>query len=564
MTPAFFVINSELNLLEDNQMRAMFLKRLFCLFLAIMMVFSVSGCSDKGTQTPDETSGTPSNKENIVNIAVTDPVGTVNPLLMDATEIVKYSSSLQFLPLCDLNADLEFEPMLASSITTEDNIHFIVKIDENANWSDGTPVSADDLVFTVLRYASPLIANTSMLLYAFEGVGDDGWVEEGATEISGVTALDAKTVQFTAKYPMSLTTFQNSYGRYILTVPKHILGEVPEADLPSYAWFNAPTVVNGPYQLVSYDLNHYLSYTANKSYFKGEPKIEKLNIRVVAASQLLTGLTTGEIDFLPPTMAAVLQEDYASIQNLSGVTASFGKPVTHQAMYINTQRVDARIRQAILCAIDREMIVTQLLGGAGEVVDGFLSTASPFYSDAVVPVSFDPEKAKSLVAQAVADGWDADKELILNINSGDTTFNHIAAVIQQQLSDVGIKAKVTPMDLSSLLTAAGNHECDMFVVQYSYAPVDPYPDAAWILTADGWTRYQNDAIDEALAGTQLTSDISEIAACYETVDLAVQEDVPLISLYVIRALGAVSDRLVNAAPDAYGSFNNVHLWEIAK
>ena len=67
MTPAFFVINSELNLLEDNQMRAMFLKRLFCLFLAIMMVFSVSGCSDKGTQTPDETSGTPSNKENIVN-----------------------------------------------------------------------------------------------------------------------------------------------------------------------------------------------------------------------------------------------------------------------------------------------------------------------------------------------------------------------------------------------------------------------------------------------------------------------------------------------------------------
>lgn len=180
MTPAFFVINSELNLLEDNQMRAMFLKRLFCLFLAIMMVFSVSGCSDKGAQTPDETSGTPSNKENIVNIAVTDPVGTVNPLLMDATEIVKYSSSLQFLPLCDLNANLEFEPMLASSITTEDNIHFIVKIDENANWSDGTPVSADDLVFTVLRYASPLIANTSMLLYAFEGVGDDGWVEEGA------------------------------------------------------------------------------------------------------------------------------------------------------------------------------------------------------------------------------------------------------------------------------------------------------------------------------------------------------------------------------------------------
>jgi len=533
-------------------------RRFFCLFLSIILGFSATGCA----KPDDGSTGENNNADpNIVNIGVTDPVGTINPLLMDATEIVKYSSALQFLPLCELNADLEFEPMLASSITTEDNIHFIVKIDENANWSDGTPVSADDLIFTVLRYASPVIANTSMLLYAFEGVGDDGWVEEGAAEISGVTKVDEKTVQFTTKYPMALTTFQNSYGRYILTVPKHILGDVPEADLPSYSWFNAPTVVNGPYKLTSYDLNHYLSYEANDQYFKGAPKIKKLNIRVVAASQLLTGLKSGEIDFIAPTMAAVLQEDYQAVQNLQNVTASFGKAVTHQSMFINTQTVDKRIRQAILCAIDRENIVTNLLGGAGEVVDGFLSTASPFYSKEVSPVTYDPEKAKNLVAQAVADGWNADKELNFYINSGDTTFNNVAMVIQQQLADVGIKVKVTPLDLSSLLIAAGNHECDMFVVQYSYAPVDPYPDASWILTADGWTQYQNDAVDKALTDTQLTSDIAAITDCYEIVNRTVQEDCPLICVYVIRALGAVNNRLKNATPDAYGSFINIHQWE---
>lgn len=546
-------------------MKKSFIRRLFSLILAAVMVFSAVGCSAKGDENSSgETSGSQTGNSNIVNIGITDPVSTINPLLMDATEIVKYSSALQFLPLCELNADLEFEPMLASSITTEDNIHFIVTIDENANWSDGTPVTADDLVFTVLRYASPVLANTSMLLYAFEGVGDDGWVEEGATEISGVVALDDKTVQFTSKYPMSLTTFQNSYGRYILTVPKHILGEVPETELASYEWFNAPTVVSGPYKLVDYDLNHYLSFVANENYFKGAPKIEKLNIRVVAASQLLTGLTTGEIDFLPPTMAAILQEDYEAVQNLANVTAAFGKPVTHQAMYINTQTVDIRIRQAILCAIDRETIVGSFLNGAGEVVDGFLSSASPFYSADVTPVSYDPEQAKELVAEAVADGWDASRELSFYVNSGDTTFVNVSAYIQQQLGDVGIKVKITTADLSSLLTTAGNHECDMFVVQYSYAPVDPYPDASWLLTADGWTQYQNDAVDNALTQTQLTSDISEIADCYEVVDTIMQEDVPLISLYVIRALGAVNNRLVNASPDAYGSFNNIHLWEIAK
>ena len=542
------------------------IKRLMGLILAVVMVFSAVGCSDSGNNTTSgETSGSQSgNDSNIVNIGITDPVGTVNPLLMDATEIVKYSSALQFLPLCELNADLEFEPMLASSITTEDNINFIVKIDDNANWSDGTPVTADDLVFTVLRYASPVIANTSMLLYAFEGVGDDGWVEEGATEISGVVALDDKTVQFTAKYPMSLTTFQNSYGRYILTVPKHVLGDVPESELASCEWFNAPTVVSGPYKLVDFDLNHYLSYVANENYFKGAPKIEKLNIRVVAASQLLTGLTTGEIDFLPPTMAAILQEDYEAVQNLENVTAIFGKPVTHQAMYINTATVDLRIRQAILCAIDRETIVNEFLNGAGEVVDGFLSSASPFYSEDVAPVSYDPEQAKTLVDAAVADGWDGSRELSFYVNSGDTTFVNISAYIEQQLEAVGIQVKITTADLSSLLTVAGNHECDMFVVQYSYAPVDPYPDAAWILTADGWTQYQNDAVDNALAQTQLTSEIAAIADSYEIVDTIMQEDVPVISLYVIKALGAVNNRLVNASPDAYGSFNNIHLWEISK
>ena len=540
-------------------MKKTLIKRLFCMIISLIMIISAAACSGPSDDTGKENSNA---DPNIVNIAITDPVGTINPLLMDATEIVKSSAALQFLPLCELNADLEFEPMLASSITTEDNIHFIVKIDENANWSDGTPISADDLIFTVLRYASPVIANTSMLLYAFEGVGDDGWVEEGATEISGVTKVDEKTVQFTTKYPMALTTFQNSYGRYILTVPKHILGDIPEADLASYAWFNAPTVVSGPYKLVNYDLNHYLSYETNENYFKGAPKIKKLNIRVVASSQLLTGLTSGEIDFIAPTMAAVLQEDYDAVQKLSNVTASFGKPVTHQSLFINTEKVDKRIRQAILCAIDRENIVTNLLGDAGEVVDGFLSTASPFYSKHVAPVSYDPEKAKNLVAQAVADDWDANKELNFYINSGDTTFNNVAMVIQQQLADVGIKVKVTPLDLSSLLMAAGNHECDMFAVQYSYAPVDPYPDASWILTAAGLTKYQNDAIDKALADTQLTSDLAAITDCYEIVNSTVQEDCPLICVYVIRALGAVNNRLKNATPDAYGSFINIHQWEI--
>lgn len=94
--------------------------------------------------------------DKIVNIGVTDSLGGVNPLMMDQTEINKYAADLQFLPLVELDPELNFQPMLADSVTTEDNQTFTVHIDDAATWSDGTPVTAEDVEFTILRLASRL------------------------------------------------------------------------------------------------------------------------------------------------------------------------------------------------------------------------------------------------------------------------------------------------------------------------------------------------------------------------------------------------------------------------
>ena len=137
--------------------------------------------------------------DDIVNIGVTNTLGTLNPLLMDGGETNKYATSLMFLPLVELNSNLEFEGEIADSVTTEDNKNFIVHIDENASWSDGEKITADDVVYTALRLTSPVIGNTSMMYYVFEGVGDDGFTEEGAESIDGIKAIDDATVQFTTK-----------------------------------------------------------------------------------------------------------------------------------------------------------------------------------------------------------------------------------------------------------------------------------------------------------------------------------------------------------------------------
>ena len=524
----------------------------------VLVLLSLTACSNSGQNTPN--TGNHSGQK-IVNVGVTNTLETLNPLLMNGGEINRQATSLMFLPLVELDKDLNFEGALADSITTEDNLNFIVHINEDATWSDGTPITAYDVEYTARRICSPIIANATMLFYVFEGVGDDGFVEEGAESVSGIKVLDDKTIQFTAKAPMSLTTFQSTYGRYLMTLPKHVIEQFSESELSTAEWFSKPDVVSGPFFVTDYDVDHYITYEANKDYWRGAPKLEKLNIKIVEGSQLYAGLQSGEIDITQHTMSDIPIEDYESIEALEHIQTVYGSAVTNQSMFIQTANVpDVRVRQAMLYGMDREMILEQLLKGHGEVVDGFLSSASPFFDDSIEAVTYNPEKAKQLLAEA---NWDSNQKLRFFVNSGDSVFVNAAMIIASQWEAVGIKTEIQTVDFATLMDVSGTGEFDILAVQYTYPPVDPYVDIAWLLSGAGsWTGYADSAIDEALAKTQLTSDIAETTELYSIVDKKVQEDVPMISAYVISAQGAMNKRLVGAEPCVYGFFNDVHNWDV--
>ncbi|WP_310605609.1 ABC transporter substrate-binding protein [Anaerosporobacter sp.] len=537
-------------------------KKIVGVLLTVALIGSLTACG--GKKNDEGTKATTSNAaSDVVTIGVSDTIGSLNPMLLDGTEVMKYAISLQFLPLLELNKNMEFEGQIATEIVTEDNKTFTIKLDEKAAWSDGEPITSKDVLFSFLCWASPEIGSTGMSIYNIEGTGDDGFVEAGSDHISGVVAVDEKTVQITTKIEMALSTFQNIYGRYILIMPEHILGDVPKDQMVSYEWFNAPTVVSGPYIVKDFDLNHYVTYVANEKYFKGAPKIENLSIKVVTPSQLLTGLQSGEIDLVQQTMGSILQEDYESVKKLENITVYDGTPVTTQSIFFNTEKVtNVKVRQAFLYGMDRELILQEFLKGKGEIVDGFLASAGPYYDSSIVPVAYDKEKAKQLLEEAKAEGWDASTEYNFYVNSGDTTFTQVATYLAAQFAEIGLKIKINTVDLSTLMTVANEGDFDLMAVQYTYAPVDVYTDASWLLSAGGWTRYENDVVTKALIDTQLTVDTNEIKELYRTVDAIVQTEVPMIDAYVISGLGAKSNRLQNATPDVYGTFINVQDWEI--
>lgn len=496
-----------------------------------------------------------------VTVGVTSPITTLNPLLCDATEIVKYATSLVFLPLVELNADLEFVPQLAESITTEDNLTFTIRVREDAVWSDGTPVTAKDVEFTFLLITSPECFYSWLNQASIVGTDDDGLAPQGATSLEGVKVIDDKTLTVTTKWPVALYTFENILGRYLFPLPAHVLGDVPRDQLLNDEWFRKPTVVSGPFFVEDYDANHYVNYVANENYFQGAPKIDRLNLKVLAPTQMLAGLQSGEIDLVQPTTGDMPLEDYAAVTALSNVTARAATPVTNQCIFFNTQRVtDVRIRQALAYGLDRQTILDGMVLSYGEIVDAFLCSASPFYSEELGVTEYNPDKARELVKAAVADGASAD--LTWYVNSGDSTFVNASAYIAATLQEVGLNITIKTVDLSMLMEVADSGDFDVLSVEYTLAPVDPYSDMAWLLSEGGWTHYSNDAVAEALALTQSSTDLEEVRGAYLTVNRDVQENVPMISCYIVSKLSVVSNRLLNAAPDVFGTFVNVHEWDV--
>ena len=296
------------------------------------------------------TEGAAETGSNIVNIGVTNQLGTLNPLNMDWSFINLHATSMMFLPLVTVGADNNFNYLLAESVTTDDNLTFTIKIRDDAVWSDGESVTADDVIFTILRMTSPEVANANFDFSMFKGF-ESGTSPEGADSIEGLKKVDDKTVQFVANTPMSLNTFLNNCCVWICILPSHVLKDVPADQLATYDWFQHPDVVDGPYILDDYDSAHYISYHANENYFLGAPKIEKLNFRIIDPSEVLPELKSGEIDFVQPATCSIPVTDQEAVQALDGYTASWTDPITNEMTFFNTKKVtDANVRKAFVMA----------------------------------------------------------------------------------------------------------------------------------------------------------------------------------------------------------------------
>ena len=436
---------------------------------------------------------------------------TLNPHLSTGSKD-KEASHIILEPLAAYNEAEELEPILAAAIPTlenggvsEDNSSITWTLREGVMWSDGTPFTAEDVVFT----------------YEFISHPDTGAVSaEDYAQIERIEALDDLTVRITFRQPTP-ALYQPFSGTGGMILPKHIFQDYVGTRSRS-APGNTQPVGTGPYQAVEFRPGDIIIYEPNPN-FRGEPPFfQRVELKgggdAISAARAV--LQTGDADFAWNILA-----EPAVIQNLvtggQGQMSYVFKP-TMEIIFLNfsdpNREVDGQrsnanaphpflsekpVRQAISLAIDRSAITEQLYGRAGEMATNFIVAPAKYVSPNTT-YEFNLEKAAALLDQA---GWaDTNNNGIRDKNGVEmrllfsTSVNPVRQktqeIVKQNLESIGMQVELKTVDASVYFGDPVNPDSnDTFYADlqmYAWTSDHPEPDATMSLyTCDQIAQKEN-------------------------------------------------------------------------
>ena len=312
------------------------LKRLVAMALALLLTLGVVAV------------GSAEAAEKVVTLATPTAWTTINPFL-SMHGSTNFIHGMIWEPLFNYNSKGEIIALAAESYeVNEAKDEYTVYLRET-NFTDGEPMTADDVLFTYALNLDPDLA-TSRHAYMKQiaGTDDQGMPVEG--EEFGLEKIDDHTVKFTLKQPSDEFTFLTNLRMFSI-MPEHVLKDIPVADLENYNFFeNVPGTGQVIYQ--SQIPGERMELAINKEYARGEISFDKLIIRVIPSSNLLSAFIAGEADVCYVAGSSALPlVDYEMAKEQEGFSVVEIPNLSFCELAIDNQDEDlsdVRVRQAIL------------------------------------------------------------------------------------------------------------------------------------------------------------------------------------------------------------------------
>lgn len=523
-------------------------KRLLTLLLILLLVATACNSGESSSQEKSKT----------MYIGIVNSPILFNPI--NSADIAsQYVEGFMFDSLLDMPSPMEFTPKLADSFETTDNQTYTIKFNEKAEWSDGEPVSAEDAAFTLNLIANPKTeTHIGTYLSSLEGL-ENGKLPEGETEIPSVKVIDSKTLQIKTKQPIDPNLIKEQLGVKLMILPKHVLEDVDPAKLSQHPFMQKPNVTSGPFKFVQYKKDQYVEFEQNSGYYLGKPKLDRLFVKIMMGANVVSQLQTGEIH-MNAALGKIPVQDYQTVEGFDHVTTEIQPTIGFQMMVFNTENIkDAKVRQAIAYAINRQSIVDDLLKGTGEIIDGPYTSLSPYLNKDLKKYTYDPEKAKQLLKDS---GWDVSKPIKFVVPTGNKVREQSADILTQNLKDIGLKVEVTTYDFPTSLQKARQGDFDLFLLGNAIS-IDPDVSAIYASTAT-WNlmKYSNPEVDELLEKGKSEADPEKRKAIYNSLQEIWNEDLPVFTLYSDYNFSAISKAVTYGEVNLLDASIDYHKWDI--
>lgn len=446
-------------------------------------------------------------------------------------------------------AQISEEPACPTPVTVE------FEIRRGVTFSDGEPLTAEDVVFTFNWIMNPAVNAPRQRAY-YE-------------KVKRVEQLDRYRVAFHFREPYFLA-FTMAASLEIL--PEHFYSQFTPQE------FNTnPGLLmgSGPYKLSDPagwrpTPGEPITLVRNNRYWGEPPAFDRLVRRVIENDAArLTTYVNGDIDTLGATPEQYEELlDNESVMNRSNAFEFYAPEDGYMFIGWNQQRngedtffADRRVRRAMTMLINRERVIEQILLGHGRIVTGPFVPSSDQYDNSIEPWSYAPQQARELLAEAgfedrngdgVLESSDGEPfEFDLIVPSQSNTFDRISSLVKDTLARAGVVAQIRKLEWSVMMQRMDNRNFDAITLGWGGSDLlegDPYQifhSSQIEGTGDNFVSYSNPELDQAIDHARRTVDRDERMQIWHKVHRILHEDQPYTFLFARQSLAFFDKRIKN-------------------